>query len=169
MAAPSSNLSIQLTHLRSATQAVETCAWVPDAVYALIMACFERIFGSLEKLILLWQSGNLPAIPTCKPSSNARHRAPNQAPHRLIPSRAATGRAGQCPNIRTPDPRNHLRPVRVHSPRQTRVTRAPIHAVSFAPPGAVTLSTQQHPARAPPPACGDYFRQRESALSHNRI
>jgi hypothetical protein len=84
-----SPLADTVAALRVATLATPAHACVPQAIHALILACLARIFGRLEEMIRLWQSGCTPP-PTTRSrtaratstagSAQARHR-PHDAPN----------------------------------------------------------------------------------------
>ena len=93
-------LSEQIAGLRNTAQArKETRVWLPAAIDALIAAIFARIFGRLEQLLLLWQTGQLPApqsvLMTAAPRACAQkkpsvHQA-RQRTHRQRPAPPASG------------------------------------------------------------------------------
>ncbi len=83
----------QIARLQGAFLTQEKCAWIPNAIHALIIACLARIFARLEQILLQWQSEQLPlpqplqapshtaarqdsARAPRRPTSNRRHRAP---------------------------------------------------------------------------------------------
>ena len=63
------SLGDQIARLRGAPAAREKCAWCPAALDALIAAIFARIFGRLEQLLQLWQSGQFPSPRPAPPST----------------------------------------------------------------------------------------------------
>lgn len=67
-------LAEQCASLRAAAQADAQRGWLRSSLHVLIMACLARIFGRLEQLLLLWQSGALP--PPQPASRRASHRVP---------------------------------------------------------------------------------------------
>ena len=89
-------LSEQIAGLRNTAQAgQETRVWLPAAIDAFIAAIFARIFGRLEQLLLLWQTGELPApqspLMTAAPRASAPKKSvrhPRQRPHRQRPAPA---------------------------------------------------------------------------------
>ena len=72
----SPSLGDQIARLRHTAQARENCAWCPAAVHALIAAIFARIFGRLERVLLLWQAGTLPTAPARRAAEPDRAGAP---------------------------------------------------------------------------------------------
>ena len=158
----SPSLSEQFTRLRSNAQAVETCAWLPAAVHALIMACLDRLFGRLEHLLALWQAGGLPLPPI----RGTAHRASQSDPvHRQCRptmrasrhlSDPATSPAECAPRIR----------ARMTSARSIPTMRTPGRTEAVAPPGTTIPFARPRPAHDPPavkpaaqtPFCGSRWQ-----------
>ena len=86
----SSPLGAQIASFQAANAAQETRAWLPATLHALIAAIFARIFGRLEQLIALWQSGTLPPASIPRPQSQDAATAPHPtspgASHRANPT-----------------------------------------------------------------------------------
>ncbi len=72
MSVSSTPLARQVATIRGAILTQEKCAWIPAGVHALIIACLARIFGRLEEMIRLWQSGQLPPPPASRPHAARR-------------------------------------------------------------------------------------------------
>ncbi len=88
------SLADQAARLRTAILAEEAPCWLPDALFARIMAALARVFARLEDMIRLWQSGLL---------------SPPPAPRAHAPRTHAARRARATPAIRrraTPMPAN---------------------------------------------------------------
>ena len=100
------------------------------ALRALIAAIFARIFGRLEQILLLWQSGTLPA-----PSI----RAPRAAtPPRQRPAKPRRHRASQRTRAHLP------------KPQVAKRHRTPISPAASAPFAATLPPVRPRPARDPP-------------------
>ena len=140
-------LADQFARMRIAAAEQNTCAWVPDTLHALIMACLIRLFGHLEHLVQLWQSGQLPPLispplishtpisHTQKPSAPQSRRRHTRAVHPASP----------------PQPRAPIRARRIPKPNPT--TAHPRSAPPARRPRIVTTAKfRPHQARAPPPA-----------------
>ena len=141
----SSSLGDKLACLRETAQAPrEKRAWIPDAIHTLIMAALARIFGRLEQLLLLWQSGQLP-LPQ---SANPR---PTAAP---LPTIAITPHHPAHPRARrTPHPAAiHDLAARIAIPRRAPFPCAPHPAPNRASPRTTTPSARPRPAHDPPAA-----------------
>ena len=107
----------------------------------MIMTILARIFGRLENILLLWQSGNLPA-PPIRTAQPPRPPIP-YAPHRRIrPSARQT--------------RHHPHSRALHAREDTPQTAAAMPArnpaADCAPSNTVASPTRPRPARDPPPA-----------------
>lgn len=139
MTTPPPVLSDRIACLRSNAQAQEKCVWIPAPVHDLIIACLVRIFGRLEQLILLWQSGTLPPPQPSRAPGHAQH----DRPARRQRSAAARRVRHRAPGI---DP-------------AAACARAPRHLALDASGQAPRISTHPpkaspesaHPPRAPPP------------------
>ena len=127
-------LADQMAQLHTALRAEGTCAWLPEAVHALIAAFLARIFGRLEQLLQLWQSGNFPAPqpqrpadPAARPRPPCVRRAPASARsrHRTV----ASGPAAIAQPVAAPNP-----------------------APAIAPSGAIIPSPRPRSAHDPPAA-----------------
>ena len=71
-----SPLGAQIASLRTAPAAsTAACGMLSNALHALIAAILARIFGRLEQILLLWQTGNLP-------TPLDRRTQPNSTPER---------------------------------------------------------------------------------------
>ena len=137
-------LSDQFARLRTSAQAQEPCAWLPAAVHALIMACLMRIFGRLEQMLVLWQSGCLPAPQLPQASPVTLHRDARR-PRWRRPAR---------PSRQCAQPAELTVLGDTHRPRSSAPAtfpRAPKHAGIAASRHAVTSPACPHRARAPPP------------------
>ena len=77
MSSDQPSLTDQFASLHRATQADAAASWLPDALVSLILAALARLFGQLEQMLALWQSGHLP--PPAPMSS------PPSAPGRALP------------------------------------------------------------------------------------
>ena len=143
----SPSLGERIASLRGTAQVLEPCAWVPDSVHALIMACLARIFGRLEQLFLFWQSGSLPATYL----TLARHPAAAMA----VAPRHICAAVELRPRGRTHQsnaPGTHATAVQMTPVRRPVPTFAtPIIA---SPRAAIpSASPRRRAARDPPPAC----------------
>ena len=129
----------QLASLRATAQVQQTCAC---SLHAMIAAILARIFGRLEQLFLLWQSGALP-LPLPLPLAHCpAPRTPNSATARGFRAPVAySPRRAAAPVLRA-RPR-HIRAGNAHA---VPVLRAPHHAAS----AAMIPAYRPHPARAPP-------------------
>ena len=80
-------LTDRLAGLRTAAQADAARSWLSNSLQTLIMSIFARIFGRLEQLLLLWQSGHLPPLKSviARPTSAPR---PAITPHNQAQPRA---------------------------------------------------------------------------------
>ena len=128
------SLGTQIAGLRSAVQAQERCAWIPSAVHDLIMAIVARIFGRLEHLIGLWQSGQLPAPPVRRPpAARPRQAFSRQKSARRSSQRRTRSTAAAAQN--PPRPRQPSRPARIH-PLVMAPPRPPHRGARARPPVA---------------------------------
>ena len=124
-----SSLGDKFACLRDTAQArKETCAWIPDAIHALIIAALVRIFTRLEQIFALWQAGQLPppAIRSLRASTARRGTTPRAT---------RSNRATRAPKV----------PPRLRVQRNRPQPTAPTSATPAAPPG---LRPRQ--GRAPP-------------------
>ena len=140
----SPGLAAQLAQLKTASQAPETCGRLPAALHALIMACLARLFGRLEQLLALWQSGLLPA------SRDPEHRAGPALPQRVAtPQHKPIRRHARLPRL-------HAQPVipsTANNPRLRAAPPAPQHNPSHQARSRhsfVPSYFRPHSARAPP-------------------
>ena len=53
-------MATQIASLRTTAAAGAEHSWLPATLQALILACLTRLFGRLEQIFQLWQSGQLP-------------------------------------------------------------------------------------------------------------
>ena len=139
MKANPSPLSDQCAALRRAAQDATAPCWVPESVYALIVACLVRLFARLEEMVLLWQSGGLPA-----PSARPRRAplAPKTPPARRYSAAPARSRHKSARARENPARRPSHRPTgfaraRHRAPSQSRPTHRP-RRTARAPPVAKT-------------------------------
>ena len=140
----SSPLGAQLAGLRAAAGAQENRGWLPDALHALIMACLARLFGRLEQVFLLWQSGNLPLPASSQTPQGAAHGARTRHP--------------RAPNIlgrrRNPRIRAELNRVRPHGAATIPATQARPCAITPSAPRRVRSAHDPpqagHPDRRAP-------------------
>ena len=130
-------LADQLAQLRNALRAEETCAWLPDAVHTLIMACLARIFGRLEQFLRLWQAGTLPLSPACV----------TLHPESIVAFRPAVAATPRDRSRRTADARRCALVARL---RKVPVECAPRHATSGAALSPARPRIFPPKARAPP-------------------
>ena len=98
--------------------------WLPISLYALIEAIFARILGRLEHLLLLWQTGLLPA-PRCHDAERRLPVATRSAEARPIRARrtssgclTARRRALSPESPRRTRPRTGTPPLASHAPRR---------------------------------------------------
>ena len=128
-----SPLGAQIASLHIAIKARETCAWLPDAVHALIAAIFARIFDRLEQIILLWQSGTLPApaLQRSQPRGARRQSADVSSRHPANRSKSARkAPIGTPRRVRTraataaSNPAASIQPA-IHKPPRPRAARDP--------------------------------------------
>ncbi len=130
-------LAQQVAHIRGAILTQEKCVWIPAVVHALIIACLARIFGRLEEMIRLWQSGQLPLPPAPRPY------APRAA--------CATPRVHHWPTAR---PRHAMALPIPESASATAPRHAPAAPFPTLPTpcaGPNPIHAQSRHARAPPP------------------
>lgn len=110
MKTPHPSLGDQIARRHGTMHAQEKCAWIPTAIHTLIMAALARIFGRLEALLHLWQSGTLP-LPAPRPQQPARQPAPRPTSVRTPRARtarprqeSATRKSSRAPNIAPANP-----------------------------------------------------------------
>ena len=148
------SLGAQIAGLREAVQAQENHAWIPDAIHALIIACLARIFSRLERMIQLWQDGQLPPLP------HPAHRPHTSAPRPRTPRlRTSRNRTRSCATPRKKTGQTQAAPAAPPAPA-TQPTRqnasAPAkhrpRATPRAPPNRKRPSTRITAAR---PKCYD--------------
>ena len=168
-------LGAQIASLRSTAEAIPAPCWLPSAVHALILACLARLFGRLENLIQLWQSGLLLPHPAPASQPNARHD-PRPQPdfadfaqhlqHLQYPQHARAPSATQSPGAPGPSATAPAtapatpRPAAPASvpPRRTRIHASKARRPTFPQPSATTRAprrisisrTRPNQARAPP-------------------
>jgi len=63
------SLADQFGSLRNIAEEDSARGWLPASVQTLIMAFLARIFGRLEQMFLLWQSGDLPNPASGRPQT----------------------------------------------------------------------------------------------------
>ena len=131
------SLGDQIARLRGAPAAREKCAWCPAALDALIAAIFARIFGRLEQLLQLWQSGQFP-VPPARPTIHANAARPNSAP---VPRQSTRHACAPRPYAFCPA-----------SARSPTAAQAPGHRPGIAPHHPIAPTLRLHPPRAPPVA-----------------
>ena len=138
-------LADHLASLRDDTAGGPIGGWLPAPLHALILAALARVFGRLEQLLRLWQTGALPAPRPRAPTASATPRAPQararQTRIRHSRTRLAIARRGK-PVMPRPGP-----PA---SSTRSRPSARP--------------HRQPRPARAPPSARRALFRSRKRAL-----
>ena len=125
-------LGAQIASLRKAGTAPPGAdrRMLSKSLHALIAAIFARIFDRLEQILLLWQSGQLPAPPI---------RAPRAATlPRQHPAKPRRHRARQ--RIRTP----------LTKPQAPNRHRAPNPPATSAPFATTPSPVRPRPARDPP-------------------
>ena len=142
MESTSPSLGDKIARLRDTAQAPEeNCAWIPDAIHALIMAALARIFTRLEQMIRLWQAGQLPPPqghdPASATPSPTRHnhvrRAANRQPRVARARPARHPERSEGPTL-SPHP-SAARALKQHASIRCTTTRS---------------TTRQRQARAPP-------------------
>ncbi len=144
---PSSSLGDKLACLRLTAQAPwEKCAWIPDPIHALIMAALARIFGRLEQLLLLWQSGQFPPPQSANPRRAAAPR-PAAAPCRRVEPRARLPRHSAA------------RRDRAAICRRVPSLRASHSALNPPSPPARAPSARPRPTHDPPSICPSIGRK----------
>ena len=96
---PSLPLTDRLAGLRTAAQADAARSWLSNSLQTLIMSIFARIFGRLEQLLLLWQSGHLPPLKSviARPTSAPRPAIPAQ--HLAQPRARPTRQYAAIPDL----------------------------------------------------------------------
>ena len=157
----SPSLADRLGSLRATAGAESACGWVPAALHALIMACLARIFGRLEQVILLWQSGDLPLPLTARPqddsSSRVRTGLSGQWANQSGPRAPWSAVRGDYPDMRTepPAPKNRprirARGTRKCMPRAAPAVPAPNRPAASVPSGPARGTGRLRSARDPPP------------------
>ena len=142
-------LTAQVATLRTALRAVEAPCWLPSAVHAMIVDCLLQLFGRLEEIFRLWQSGAFAPVPVAPPL----HRVESPALVLRAPQADCTSRPTSHPQSQ--DSRRDrqqaeeacgqaplLASIVESSPRP--IPAAPSHCRDPSPPPGV------HHARAPP-------------------
>ena len=140
-------LADHLASLRDDTAGGPIGGWLPEVLHALILAALTRIFGRLEQLLQLWQTGALPAPqPRATSGHTATPRTPlTRARIRHPRTRLAIARRGQTVMPRPCPPASSAR-----SRPSARPSARPYR--------------QRRPARAPPSARRALFRPRKPML-----
>ena len=142
------SLGDQIARLHGAVRTQERCAWIPQAVHTLILACLSRIFARLEQLVLLWQAGELPAPP---PRTATR----------------PTARRDSARAVRRNGRRRRPRAVLVQaSDAAQKVTPFPRPPAGIVRPGGGKTSSPRRSARAPPPPRRRFLGLRGRAPAH---
>ena len=141
------SLADQFAGLRAVTAQSTDRGWLPAALHALIMAALARIFGRLEQLVLLWQTGTLP-LPA------PRTAAPT-TPRILDAAEGGTRLAPQPSHARTRSARHRRAQPASADALQTAATphftAGRRTQPSAHPPSIIQPSRKRpHPARAPP-------------------
>ena len=154
----SSPLADQLAGLRAATTSNDDRGWLPASLHALIMAILARIFGRLEHILLLWQSGNLPAPLPRRTAHPIQHHSADADSARALPPPApcAPCRRTRSAKSATAQDTHRAGQRQQTRHRQTRLANAmpapnPA-AIASSKPATATPPPQQ--ARAPPPNAG---------------
>ena len=135
------SLGDQIARLRGTAQAQEKCAWIPAAIHALIIAVLTRIFGRLEQIFHLWQSGDLPApqirTPRAPHSRATSRRTGHRARTRARPASAIIMLAPRrSPPAGRPPPVARCRASQQpQAPAYARARRAPLRQTIRKNPG----------------------------------
>jgi len=159
MSHPPPSLADQFGSLRKAAGGDSARGWLPASVHALITAFLTRIFGQLEQLFLLWQSGDLPIPASTRPQGGTascdRAGISGQLTHPL-------GQSAQWiavpPSLGTPtghtqgrENRRRIRDTRVGLRLAKPVKPAPGRTPSrLTPPGTAQSGAPRCCARDPP-------------------
>ena len=159
-------LAAKFAAIRAATTSNDDRGTVSAALHALISAILARIFGRLEQILLLWQSGTLPTPPLRTPQVRTQqlrnHQPATATPHRH-PGQSEGFTLASC--LPPCDAQHESRPSATQRTNPLNVvhfdikiiipTRRPHHQPARRRPQAATTSsarTRPNPARAPP-AC----------------
>ncbi len=115
--------------LRASAQADSARA---SCLHALIMSVLARIFGRLEQMLLLWQSGELPLPQPAPPRT--RHPRPRHS--RTASSRRTARRRQRMARRQSPPPGLRPRTPTIQHPAQAphRHTKPSARAVRLPPP-----------------------------------
>ena len=131
MKAHAPSLADQFGTMRMSAQADSAPGWLPAPLHALIMSCLARIFGRLERMLLLWQSGPLPL-----PQPSARRPAHHRAPSLYLAGRRTGTRSARhdatTPGIPARAAATQHHTAATHLPAETIPSRA--RAVRLKPP-----------------------------------
>ena len=148
-----SSLGDQIARMHDAVHAQERCVFIPAAIHALIIACLDRIFGRLEQLVLLWQTGQLPvpaprqqtlpairqhSLPRARAARNLRRRT-RARPRPICAIRTPGRTPGRSPG-RAPAPS----PAITNTPHPAPATR-PRRRLARAPPSWHRACRQKSP------------------------
>ena len=157
----SPSLADRLGSLRATAGAESACGWVPAALHALIMACLARIFGRLEQVILLWQSGELPLPSTGRPQDDSSSRVntdlSGQWANQSRQPAPWSAMRGDYPDTRTDTPAPQNRPrirarnTRKCMPRAAPAVPAPNRPAASVPSSPARGTGRVRSARDPPP------------------
>ncbi len=143
----STSLSGAFATLRADLERTQAPAWVPEAIHALILALFARIFDRLEHLLHLWETNQLPKLPQPRPT------APRRTPRRTRPRHVAPGprlrRIARTLPEAAPEPMSRATPCatprapipRAHTPRR----QFPIRPARAPPTAKVTVQPDRRP------------------------
>lgn len=124
-----------LAQLRESTAAIPAPFWLPGAVHALILACLARIFGRLENLIALWQSGTLPSPPVPRATTPRASAARTRNPRRRAPRPRAKRRAASEHPDSVHTPHREPAPRPAPAPKHRSTARDPPISVETTPKG----------------------------------
>jgi hypothetical protein len=131
-------LTAQVATLRTALRAVAAPCWLPGAVHAMIMDFLLHLFGRLEEIFRLWQSGAFAPVPVARPS----HRVEPPALVLRAPQADCTPRPAQSQDTR-----------RDRQQAEETCGRAPLLA-SIAEPSPRPIPTAPSHSRDPRPLPG---------------
>lgn len=144
---PSTHLATRFASLPTATQAEATRAWLSAPFQTLILSILARLFGRLEQLLQLWQSGQFPLPQPSNPHpAGAPRPAVASTPHHVTRPRARRANSGAANPNRVAIPRALI------SAPHSAPHSAPDSATGRAPSRIITPAARPRPARDPPPS-----------------
>ncbi len=148
------SLAEGLDRMRESARAIQSPAWLPEALHALIVAALLRLCDALEAFFRHLQSGTLPATPA-HPRTCPTHRHTQARTRTGFPTADAALRSGRSISV------HHAAP---DAPTPARIT-PPVASAPLVPPWPTSVATMPglrpcHPspirrlARSPPLANG---------------